>query len=750
MFQAFVHLVCSSFIIKLKLFSVLLFISSSTLFSQIEGLVLDIDNQPINKVDVFLVDQNLLLETNNSGLFIFNGVIPDNSYLHFYKLGYESKVVQYQDSKEFKVFLKKKHIELDEIGIQANVSELGNYQFINIEKKTLNNNFISSTSLVESINQLPGLNSIGSGLGIQKVVIRGLSGIRVATYLNGMRIANQEWANDHSIGFTDLGLGKVELIKGSSSLKFGGDAVGGVLYFKDEPFTKSDKPSGFFASKFDNSHFLFSNQFGTKLSRKNFYFNLYGEYTAASDYKMPDQTYLFNSRFQNRALKVAFARLGEKLQSVVRYQYNYDQVGIPAHDCEGTNQITMEEITSSSLNLSEDFEMARPSQFIDNHLFTFETKYFTKHIKYSFFAGYFLNNLQEFEKWTIAAFDMDLSTTNLRLNLDFKLNELNINTGIQYNRQENLNNIQSRLIPDSYSNDVGVYTTLDFDKNKFGFNGGVRLDYKEIICNDFNYSQLFNAFNSSFGLLYKTRDHLARLTYSASYRSPHLSELFSNGLHHGTNRYEVGNSDLGIEKSHQFDFKYQWNNEHVGFVVNPFFQLINDFIAINPTDSLYLDRYRIYNYVQYDEVNISGLELNLHYHPHFLHNLHVVQSYSFINTLNTDNDTYLFFTPANKMKTELHFTLDTYNLPFRLSQLNLYHVYAFAQENVVFFESSSDSYNILNAEVLFKPLLGVKFIIGVKNIFNKEYVPHLSRMKEAAGGVPEPGRSYHVSLKYDF
>ena len=91
---------------------------------------------------------------------------------------------------------------------------------------------ISSTSLVENLNQLSGVSSIGSGLGIQKVVVRGLSGLRVVTYLNGMRIANQEWANDHSIGFTDLGLGRVELIKGASSLKFGGDAVGGILYFQ--------------------------------------------------------------------------------------------------------------------------------------------------------------------------------------------------------------------------------------------------------------------------------------------------------------------------------------------------------------------------------------------------------------------------------------------------------------------------------------------------------------------------------------
>ena len=84
--------------------------------------------------------------------------------------------------------------------------------------------------MVEDISELSGVDMISSGLGIQKLVVRGLSGMRVVTYLNGMQINNQQWANDHGIGFTDLGLGEVELIKGASSLKYGGEALGGLLF----------------------------------------------------------------------------------------------------------------------------------------------------------------------------------------------------------------------------------------------------------------------------------------------------------------------------------------------------------------------------------------------------------------------------------------------------------------------------------------------------------------------------------------
>ena len=77
---------------------------------------------------------------------------------------------------------------------------------------------------------------ISSGLGIQKIVVRGLSGMRVVTYLNGMQINNQQWANDHGIGFTDLGIGEVELIKGSSALRYGSEAIGGLFILRKSIF----------------------------------------------------------------------------------------------------------------------------------------------------------------------------------------------------------------------------------------------------------------------------------------------------------------------------------------------------------------------------------------------------------------------------------------------------------------------------------------------------------------------------------
>tara|TARA_B100001142_G_scaffold330213_1_gene397052 strand:+ start:3414 stop:5624 length:2211 start_codon:yes stop_codon:yes gene_type:complete len=721
------------------------------LFSQTSGLVLDENQYPISEVDVYISDLNLLIQTDLNGEFYFDSYIIDNTYVQFSKYGYSSKVVKYQNNENFTIILRQLHVKLDEIGIKESSSILGNNKTINIENKLLKNNFVSSTSLVESISRLPGVQMISSGLGIQKVVVRGLSGLRVVTFLNGMRISNQEWANDHGIGFTDLGLNDVELIKGAASLKFGGEAIGGVLYFKDSPFVKSTIPSGFIASKFDNSHVLFSNQFGMNWSKKSFFLNAYGQHSASADYRLPDNTYLFNSRLNNQSFKLAMGILSNDIQTIFRYQYNADNLGIPAHVHGGDlTSISIDNLTSDFLILSEDFKMTRPTQFINNHLFTYETKYRLNNINYSFFAGHFINNLQEYDKWTVPAFDMDLSTSTFRFNLDIPFSYIDINTGIQHQIQSNFNNITDRLIPDANTNESGVYFIVNYDKKKLGFNSGLRLDYKKIMCSEYSFNKSFLSFNTSHGLFYKLNNNVLRMTYSSSFRAPHLSELFSYGLHHGTMRFEIGDVNLQVEKSHQFDLKYQWNDDHFGFVVNPFTQIINNFISISPTDGFYNSIYRIYNYTQFNNVQISGCELNVHYHPHFIHNLHIEQSYSFINAQNKDNDSYISRTPSNKIKTTLNLDLSQYNILLNIKSFTIYHLYSFAQNNISLFEESTNSYNVLNMDLFLEPFKRTTLVIGANNILNEEYVPHISRVRDVAGGVPNPGRSFHISLKYDF
>jgi iron complex outermembrane receptor protein len=57
---------------------------------------------------------------------------------------------------------------------------------------------------------------------------------------------------------------------------------------------------------------------------------------------------------------------------------------------------------------------------------------------------------------------------------------------------------------------------------------------------------------------YKTNladDVTLRLNVASGFRAPNLAELTSNGVHEGTNRYEIGNSNLKQSKCQKTDLK---------------------------------------------------------------------------------------------------------------------------------------------------------------------------------------------------
>ena len=299
--------------------------------AQIRGVVIDKDSIPIVDVEILIPDYDIQFYTNYLGEFSVDIGITNGSHLYLYKNGYESKISQYKDDTELVIILDDLHVDIDEISVIASYNILGNSKVTNIQNISIKDVFLNSNSMLESVTELSGVDIISSGSGIQKVVVRGLSGMRVVTYLNGMQINNQQWANDHGIGFTDLGLDKVELIKGSSALRYGSESIGGLLYFKDHPFVKLEGSKGFIASKFNSNSYLSSNQFGLKWNRNNLFFNIHGEYSISSDYRLPNKQYLFNSRFKQNAIKFSIAHKKNNLQNIFRYQLHNESPGIPGH-----------------------------------------------------------------------------------------------------------------------------------------------------------------------------------------------------------------------------------------------------------------------------------------------------------------------------------------------------------------------------------------------------------------------------------
>ena len=62
----------------------------------------------------------------------------------------------------------------------------------------------------------------------------------------------------------------------------------------------------------------------------------------------------------------------------------------------------------------------------------------------------------------------------------------------------------------------------------------------------------------------------------------------------------------------------------------------------------------------------------------------------------------------------------------------------------------TEGYNVINLKLGFKLSKKLNAMLGMDNLLNEEYSPHTSRIRNVAGGIPNPGRSFNINIKYDF
>ena len=189
-----------------------------------------------------------------------------------------------------------------------------------------------------------------------------------------------------------------------------------------------------------------------------------------------------------------------------------------------------------------------------------------------FYLNHGYNNLKEFEeKIFTPGIDMYLNATSFQARHHWHPhNNLQVLSGIQASAQSNNNGIKAeeRLIDDSDQYDVGLYSSLSYDFGGLKFNTVIRLDQRAVRSSNFNND--YPNINASIGIRKEwkaqTRQDLA-FHISSGTRAPHLSELLSNGIHHGAVRYELGDRSLGSERFVQLDLNYELSNEHLSILI---------------------------------------------------------------------------------------------------------------------------------------------------------------------------------------
>ncbi|MCG2418628.1 TonB-dependent receptor [Aequorivita sp. F47161] len=675
--------------------------------------------------------------------------IPDGSYnVVFSSLGFAtvSKKLYFSNNASVtqNIQLQESAVEMEAVIISTPFHQLQSDNVMKVERvSTEELNASGAVTLAEGINNIAGVNVISTGTGIGKPVIRGLSSNRVVTYAQGVRLENQQFGDEHGLGINEAGIESVEVIKGPASLLYGSDALGGVLYLNPEKFALSNETNVDLSSTYFTNTLGTATNLGIKTSGEKLKFLARGSYSSFSDYQSGATYRVTNSRFNEKDFKAGVQYSGVKFKSTLRYNYNRSNIGIPEEIGEQTR--------------SKELEL--PFQEIDNHILSFDNTLFFNKSSLDVKVGYIFNDRREFEEEAnLAALRLKLNTLNYDVKYHLpQIGNFETIVGLQGMFQNNKNEGEEILIPDAKTTDIGLLATSHYHLEKVDLQAGIRFDSRKIESEaarnslDENFIPAFNktftSFTAALGAKLDLIDNFsARVNLASGFRAPNLAEITSNGVHEGTNRYERGNANLTNEHNFQTDVALEYRNEHIEFFANGFYNAVNDYIFLSPTNET-IDDTPVYDYLQ-NNAALYGGELGFHLHPHPLDWLHLESSFETV-TGKLSNDAFLPLIPANSVR-------NTFRVEFedgkarKKSSAFITLENTFDQKNVSNFETRTAGYSLLSAgiESSFK-LQKVLLKIGVNgtNLTDKQYVSHLSRFKP--DGIFNIGRSINVNLKLE-
>ncbi|UKM64746.1 TonB-dependent receptor [Flavobacteriaceae bacterium GSB9] len=741
----------------------LLFLAIANLYGQntIQGTIKDTENNnPLVFVNVYISDLEKGTTTNDDGFFTIDNLPSGNHNLVVSIMGYETKSLKISLplTHELNIDLTPSAIEMESVIISTPFHKLQSENVMKVEQKSVEDLQASgATTLAEGITNIAGVESVTTGLGIGKPVIRGLSSNRVLVYTQGVRLENQQYGDEHGLGVSASGIESVEVIKGPASLLYGSDALGGVLYLNPERFASNNSTAADMSTNyFSNTEGLSTNA-GYKASEGTFKFLFRGSFTEHADYNTKDYR-VTNTRFKEQDFKAGMGYQISSFKTELRYNLNHSKLGIP------------EETGEQSLLKSP----LLPYQDINNHVFSSKSTFFFNNSKLDVNLGYIYNDRKEFEdhhhheeehdeaeheeenhnleedegheEELEAALHMKLATANydVRYHLP-ELGKFETIVGVQGMHQTNSNYGEEQLIPDATTNDFGVLATSHIHFKKADVQMGARFDNRRIdVVNGINKN--FNSFNGALGLKTNIFNNItARINLATGFRAPNLSELTSDGSHEGTNRYEIGNSDLKSEQNFQTDVALEYKNEHIEIFANVFYNVISNYIFLSPNGA-FIDEDPVFLYLQ-DNAKLYGGEFGFHLHPHPLDWLHFESSFETVTGKQDTGNTYLPLIPANQLSNvvRVEFNNDWFKKGYAFVKLKT----AFEQNNISAFETPTDGYSLLSAGIggsamLFKNELNIK--LSGNNLTNKTYINHLSRLKPDS--IFNMGRNLTIGVTY--
>jgi iron complex outermembrane receptor protein len=243
--------------------------SSDSCIFKVRGSIIDMETkEPIPFATVTIKDTPKGAVADEQGIFLLDTICGGDFTLVCSCVGYKSVSLHHDVFHMEPVIYMAPTASLLESVVVEGEAIVGDMKSISIESmdRSILDTKITST-LGSVVGDIQGVSFISTGSNVQLPVIHGLYGNRILLINNGVKHGFQNWGSDHAPEIDITSADNISVIKGASGVRYGPEALGGVVLVEGNPLNLSQKMYGGITSGYQtNGHGYHTNAYFACLS----------------------------------------------------------------------------------------------------------------------------------------------------------------------------------------------------------------------------------------------------------------------------------------------------------------------------------------------------------------------------------------------------------------------------------------------------------------------------------------------------
>jgi iron complex outermembrane recepter protein len=745
------------------------FVSNAQCNYTLKGSVLNSNKKAIANAIVTIVNTGFNTTTTTSGTFSIDSICNATIQIKIFAVGYttQQQTIVLTNNNTLNIVLQEASTTLNEVIVSGyTISKQTNIQQ---ELKAKDVEATRGLTFADAVANANGVTLLQTGSSIAKPVIHGLHSSRILIVNNGIRQEGQQWGSEHAPEVDPFIADKIIVLKGAGALQYGSDAIGGAILV--EPKTL---PSQYKLQTTLNTGYFTNNRMGvlnaifenTFKKNNNIAWRLQASTRYGGNSKTPNY-WLHNTGLQEYNASGMFGIKGKKSNIELFASIFNTQLGIF-----WGSQIGSLSDLNAAINRKEPlfninsftYTIDRPKQNVQHIVTKAKYNYIIDSSKqFNLLISHQENKRQEYDLARITdlpELDLRIGSTLADANFSFTKKKLTHTVGVNYMLQRNVWAGSRFFIPNFNSNNVAVYAISKYNALKQDAELGIRFDYKNLTsfrnANNIITSQFqqWNGVSATSGYSIKFSARVQWLFNAAlAWRAPNVSELYTNGLHHGTSSFEIGNPNLATEQAYNFGTQLRWKlHDSLFFAdIGLYNNYINGFINLIPDTPATLTirgAFPTFKYVQ-TNAQLSGMDATIG--SMINKQLMVVVKATLLAARDKSNNTWLAQMPSNRLTTQVQYSFANGKKLYN-SSIKMHTQTVFTQHNLP--TNNTDyllpppTYTLVGFDASTTTNLAKNpFTIGISvmNALNTVYREYMNRFRYFAD---ETGINIAVRLKY--